>query len=118
MENMIGRGLSGVVFKAKDILADRYVAIKIISTENVEYELIKKLEHRNLISYYNSFVEEGKRYLILEYLPYSLSQLLKKEKLTECQIKNIFKSIANGLLYLHSLSYAHRDIKLDNILTN
>ena len=115
---MIGRGLSGVVFKAKDVLADRYVAIKIISIDNIEYELIKTFEHRNLISYYNSFIEEGKRYLVLEYLPYSLSQLIKKEKLAETQIKNIFKSIANGLLYLHSLSFAHRDIKLDNILTN
>ena len=78
IENMIGRGLSGVVFKAKDILADRYVAIKVISTDNIEYDLIKTLEHRNLISYYNSFIEEGKRYLILEYLPYSLTQLIKK----------------------------------------
>ena len=33
-------------------------------------------------------------------------------------VKKIFKSILSGLLYLHSLSYAHRDIKLDNILAS
>ena len=42
MEKIIGRGLSGVVYKAKDVLAERHVAIKVINQDNVEYEFIKQ----------------------------------------------------------------------------
>ena len=37
LEKIIGRGLSGVVYKAKDVLSNRFAAIKIIEPDNVEY---------------------------------------------------------------------------------
>ena len=62
---IIGKGLSGVVYKGRDILADRDIAIKIIKVDDPEYEIIKKLSHENIISYKNSFLQDGKRVLIL-----------------------------------------------------
>jgi serine/threonine protein kinase len=62
------------------VLSERQVAIKIIDPKNVEYEFIKELQHPNLISYYNSFLENGKRYIVLEYLPKSLAEIARKKK--------------------------------------
>lgn len=36
-----------------------------------------------MITYYNSFLEDGKRYIVLEYLPKSLSEVVRKRKIEE-----------------------------------
>jgi len=54
--------------------------------------------------------------LILEYFPYTLSMLVKIKKLEEEEVKQIFKNIVYGILFLHGLSIAHRDIKMENIV--
>lgn len=48
----------------------------------------------------------------------NLAQAIRKKKLMEYEVKHLFKGIAECIFYLHSLSYAHRDIKLENILVN
>jgi len=65
----IGKGLSGEVYKGKDILSDRFVAIKVSelssNSKESEYEFYKKVQHKNIVSYLNNFIENNKRYLIL-----------------------------------------------------
>lgn len=117
----VGKGLSGQVYKAKDILSDRLVAIKVI-TENSkkqdEYQFYKQMEHRNIVSYYNNFIHNGNRYLVLQYFPFTLHKLCKNRRLNQQEIKKAFRGIANGLMFLHGLGIAHRDIKLDNIVVS
>ena len=63
--NVIGRGMSGSVYRAKDILSNRYIAIKVIESGAKEYDFMKQLEHKNIVKYYNNFLDSGKRYLVL-----------------------------------------------------
>jgi serine/threonine protein kinase len=46
-----------------------------------EYEFYKKVQHKNIVNYLNNFIENGKRYLVLEYFPFTLESMLKKRKL-------------------------------------
>lgn len=76
------------------------------------------MQHRNIVTYYNNFKANGNRYLVLEYFPYTLNRLCRTRSLDIAQIKCIFRGTANGLMFLHGLSIAHRDIKADNIVVS
>ena len=54
--------------------------------------------------------------MILEYFPYTLGMLAKIKKFDEEDVKHIFKNVVSGILFLHGLSLAHRDIKMENIV--
>jgi len=42
----------------------------------------------------------------------------KIKKFDEEEVKHIFKNVVNGILFLHGLSLAHRDIKMENIVVS
>lgn len=57
------------MYKARDILSDRFVAIKVIvevgDKREEEYEFYKAMQHRNIVTYYNNFKANGNRFLVL-----------------------------------------------------
>ena len=92
------------------------------TTTNInEIEIIKQLNHPNLIQYYKSFIHKNKLCIIMEYadggdLSAKIEIHSKQNRLIpENDIWNLFLQLCNGLSYLHSKNIIHRDIKSQNV---
>ena len=82
-------------------------------------EVIKSLDHPNIIKYDHYFEDDNNIYIILELISsISFKDYLQKEN-NNIEIKKYILKLIKGLQYLHSNKIIHRNLKLDNIyLTN
>lgn len=127
----IGSGGMATVFKVKDKASGNLYALKLISSQLAEQELMTKrlsqearaissLSHKNICALVD-FSKEGNEsppYLLLQYLQgEGLDLLLDRENsLEEKRALRIFIQIAEALVHAHSNGIVHRDLKPSNIL--
>ena len=127
IQKILGKGAFGVVYKAFELCTGQIVAIKQIpvNAENRKYvikeiELLKSLEHPNIVKYYRFLKEEDHIYIIMEYLEgKTLKQYIEEnsDNINEDIARNIIKQLLNAISYLHySCDICHRDIKPENIM--
>ncbi|KXN86865.1 Serine/threonine-protein kinase STE11 [Leucoagaricus sp. SymC.cos] len=85
-----------------------------------EIELLKNLQHENIVQYLYSSVDEEYLNIFLEYVPGgSVATLLRNYgAFEEPLVKNFVRQILSGLSYLHERDIIHRDIKGANILVD
>lgn len=124
--NVIGKGSFGVVYKAVNKTTNQIVAIKQINYDNDEelndimYEinLLKNLNHKNIVKYHGFMQKFDTLYILLEYCNHgSLKNLISPNKgLEESIAKDYIIQTLEGLVYLHSQGVIHRDIKAANLL--
>jgi len=125
----LGKGAMGVVYKAKDPVIDREVAIKTLSPEGREdpdlYERFTRearsagiLHHRNIITVYDVGEEDGIPFLALEYLEgRTLQDVIDQDHdLPLARRINLIVQIGEGLHYAHERGVIHRDIKPENVM--
>ena len=121
----IGQGGFGDVFLAYNIYTNEKVAIKkLFKTDDMlteseiinEIEILKRLNHPDIVKILEFYKTEQAYYLISEYCPGGELFESPEQRLSETQISVIFKQILSGLSYLHSKNIIHRDLKLENIL--
>lgn len=85
-----------------------------------EINLMRKLNHPNIIHLYEVHETDNTIYMIMDYLDGGqLLEIFKNSrKVSESEIIKIFLYILNGISYMHENNIMHRDIKPENILFN
>ena len=127
----IGRGSFSTVYKVKCKIDNYIYAMKEVNLPNLnqkeidnsfnEVQILSKLKSEYIISYIDSFSQNGKLYLITEYAEFGdLQEIIKKKQQTkdyfnENHLIKIWKQIIKGILVLHKNHILHRDLKSANI---
>ena len=127
----IGDGGMAVVYKAKDRLLNRQVAVKILKPEYTndekfinnfrkESHAAASLSHPNIVSIYDVGKEGNINYIVMELVEGKpLSRIIKEEApLNYNRVIDYTKQIASGLSAAHKHGIIHRDVKPHNILVN
>lgn len=127
----LGHGAMGIVYKARDPLIDRVVAIKTINLglaldEKEEYEerfyqeakAAGRLNHPNIVTIYDVGKSGDVAYIAMELLQgRELRDIMNDGKLMPVdQVLDITAQVALGLSYAHEHDIVHRDIKPSNIM--
>ncbi|KAI9142655.1 hypothetical protein BKA69DRAFT_1065643 [Paraphysoderma sedebokerense] len=125
----IGKGAFGSVYRGLNLETGEVVAIKQIKLNGydksqlnsltTEIDLLKKLQHPNIVKYLGSMRTKEYLHIILEFCESgSLCSHLKKfGKFPETLCAVYITQVLEGLVFLHDQGVIHRDIKGANILT-
>ena len=127
IQKLIGKGSYSHVFEANHVIKNTLVAIKfdngsdiskkLIKHEIEMYLLLKKNKILNLIGVKSYGTIEKRHYLIMEYLPFTLKQVICNYKQEET-ISKYFVECFRCIEMFHSYNILHRDIKPDNFMVN
>lgn len=127
---LLGVGGMSRVYKARQTLLDRIVAVKVLSklalsTEaglkrfQVEAKITSTLQHPNIVQVMGYGIAQDKQaYIVMEFLEgRPLSELISEDApISFLKFKNIFLPLLSALEHAHSNRIIHRDIKPSNII--
>ena len=120
----LGEGAYGIVYLVNNILTNTRLVLKKINKvkENDELniknelEILKKLDHPNIVKIIEYYDTEEAFYIITEFCKKGELYGYIKQDCTEKQLAVLFYQIFSGLWYLHDHNIIHRNIKLENVL--
>jgi serine/threonine protein kinase len=124
----LGRGGMGVVYKARQVKADRLVALKLMlhaghagskarERFSLEVQAVARLQHPNIVQLYEVGETDGLPYFTLEYVPGgALSKKIDQSLMTGREVAAMMAVMARAISYAHRNGVIHRDLKPGNVL--
>jgi hypothetical protein len=129
LESRLGEGGMGIVYRARHVLIDRVVALKLIRPDLRsethlrawmlrEARAANRVDHAHIVQIHDvGETDEGELYLVMEYLVgTSLSSVCGKGPLPVERAVDIIEQMCAALARAHDLGVVHRDLKSDNIM--
>lgn len=125
---VLGRGGMGVVYKAKQLKANRVVALKMILTNKhasvqeqvrfqMEAEAVARLQHPNIVQLHEVGEHDGLPYFSIEFCEGgSLEDKLKSWTPNAAEAAALIATLARAIHYAHLRGVVHRDLKPANVL--
>jgi eukaryotic-like serine/threonine-protein kinase len=128
---MLGSGGMGQVYRARDRVLERTVAVKVLSpvaTDNRELvarfgreaRAAAALHHPNIVTVFDSGADGDLQYLVMEYVEgQSLAELLRREGVLEPgRVAEVGRQVCQALAAAHATGLVHRDITPGNVLVD
>jgi len=128
IEERIGEGGMGVVYRATQLSLDRSVALKVLPERiannpvfldrfHREADLLSRLSHPNVVTVFERGEVDGRAFVVMEYVDgRSLRELMKRGPLPPNEALAIVRSVLSALEHAHDKGIIHRDVKPENVL--
>jgi eukaryotic-like serine/threonine-protein kinase len=131
VEELVGHGGMSSVYKARDSLLERHVALKILHEQyNADEDFVERfkrearsvaqLQHPNIVTVIDRGEANGRQFIVFEYIDgENLKELVvRKGRLAIRETLEIALEVARGLSFAHQNGIIHRDVKPQNVLLN
>ena len=129
LEQTLGTGGMAIVYKAKDLMLERYVAVKALREDfsqdvafrerfRQEAKAAANLSHPNIVTVHDFGLDQKHLFIVMEYMPGTdLKTLIKqKERFSVTEALELMIQACGGVGYAHRAGLVHCDIKPHNML--